>query len=677
MKRIILLYLIFVHINLFAQQHVDSLKAVLPELQGEAKAEVLNQLSSILCQTDSVQSMAFARQALAQGQSIPNREVSANAYSNLAECCYYHDQYEQALRYYTEALAIYSELGNNERIGDTYNSIGLVHYYKGEYDLAIENQLAALNCLENVSDRHELAHVYSNMGMVYSRLGYYEVSIENYRKAAVINREIDDPYSLAVNHNGMGVGYYNLGQLDSSKVNYGRSLTIFRQMDDKRRVAIALNNIANIYVDEGDSLQQALSYYEEAYAVFDELKDVRNKTFVLEGMGCVYRAMGNRNKALQVFREGLDMAITHKLGHFIRQRYYEDLSVTYEMLGRTRDAFEAYRQHIVYRDSMRQENQLQQIAVLEKKFEIEKKEAEIAHLNSEREIAHLQIQKDKVIRLFGIIVILLLMAVIVYVSFSNYNKKKVNILLNQKNTQIETQKNELEIMNVSKNKLFSIIAHDLKNPLHTMMGYSYLLNQEYDRFNDTERKKHAGDIYQATNNLFRLLQNLLDWSRSQTGRLKYDPVRFELRDLYNRIHSLMKPVAEQKNIRLETTIPDDLLVYADPMMVDTILRNLINNAIKFSKEGSVVKTGISRLETDITVCVTDEGIGMSEQELQHLFSIDPKVKRKGTNNEDGSGLGLILCHEFVQINGGKIWALSEEGKGSTFCFTIPSDNVQS
>jgi len=677
MKKLILLFLVFSHINLWAQSKVDSLQTVLSGIKGDERGQVLNQISSYLRQSDSMKCMNYARQALTAAQNSKNQSIAGNAYFNMAECQYYFDRYEDALKYYQYALDLFEKLNDRDKMAEIYNSAGLVHYYRGEYDRALENQINALRCLENSTDQQELAHVYSNMGMVYSRLGDYPRSIQNYRKAAVVNRRRGDLYSVAVNYNGIGVGYYNQGKPDSAKVSYQVSLSAFKLLNDREKIAIALNNIANIFVDKADSLDKALRYYEEALAVFEQLNDQRNKAFVLDGLGGAYRAMGDKDKALRTFHEGLELAKKHRLGFYIQQLYYKDIAATCEMQGNIRNAYSAYKLYKSYQDSLHQEEQMKQVAELEKKFETEMKEAEIVKLNAEQEMAHLQIQKDKAIRIFGMIVILLLLIIIIYVSFGYYEKKRVNALLNQKNEQIENQKTELEKTNAAKNKFFSIIAHDLKNPFHTVLGYSFLLSTEYERFEERDRKKYAGEIYKASDNIFRLLQNLLDWSSSQTGQLKYEPAEFDFKVLYGKINDLLEPIAGQKKISLNAAIPDDLGVYADPMMVEIVLRNLISNAVKFSyKESRVITEAKSNGCQQVIVSVRDQGKGISREDLQHLFRIDSPVKQKGTNGEKGSGLGLILCREFIHINQGKIWAESESGKGSTFYFSLPEKITQ-
>jgi signal transduction histidine kinase len=227
-------------------------------------------------------------------------------------------------------------------------------------------------------------------------------------------------------------------------------------------------------------------------------------------------------------------------------------------------------------------------------------------------------------------------------------------------------------MNAAKNKFFSIIAHDLKNPFHTVMGYSELLQRDYDHFSEEERRKFAGDIHQSSGKIFQLLQNLLEWARSQTGRLTFSPTPIELQRVVSAALGVLRPLANQKNIAINLDFDEKLMVFADPLMLETVIRNLLNNAIKFTPENGLIEISAIERGKQIEICVKDTGTGISEVDVTKLFKIDSTVKRKGTNNEDGSGLGLILCREFVQKHEGNIWVKSEPGKGSSFFFTIPA-----
>ena len=392
-------------------------------------------------------------------------------------------------------------------------------------------------------------------------------------------------------------------------------------------------------------------------------------------MGGAYRELGQYESAINTFYKSLQLADDYE--YYLKQLNYLDLALTYEEQGRIEEAYHAFKMHDQYQDTLRQEERQNQVAELEKQYETQQKEAEIERLSVSREIDQLQIKRDKELRAFGIILILVLVAAIFFVSVAYLNKRRVNDLLSLKNLKIEEQRKELEVLNASKNKFFSIIAHDLKNPFHTVMGYAYLIHKEYDRFSDIDRKRYASDIYKSSNSISRLLQNLLDWSRSQTGRLEYTPQELNFCDIYESIEHLLLPAAAQKNIELISEMPAQVTVYADPMMVETVMRNLLNNAIKFTNEKGQVKTVLKSEKEAVTVCVEDTGVGINPDDLNKLFQIDSKVKRKGTHEEDGTGLGLVICSEFVKKNGGRIWAESKLGQGSRFYFALPSTNGHS
>lgn len=677
MKKILLIALLFLTFDLFGASEVDSLKNELKHQSGAQKVETMLQIIQLTDIDDTASIQNYPQEIFEIAGKIQRPDLTARTYWVEAERLFAAAEYEEAIPVYKEAINRYTDLDSTQMVGEIYNTIGLAYYYLGEFDEALASQIEAVKSYESTEDLKNLTRIYINMGMVYNRLEDYKSAIEYYHKASVLASANDDLARLGNSYNGLGTGYYNQGQIDSAKVYYRKALKLFSQINNVSRLAAAINNLGNIYTEEKDSLEVGLAYYQKAYDIYVREGNVRNQVFVLEGLGCVYTELGNYEKAKQIFQEGLKSSVDHGYGYYIIQLYYEDLSRLYERSGDIKQALQAYKSYKTYLDSMRLEERSYQAAAIEKKYEFTKSEALISKLNSEKKLAMIQIEKDKAFRNLGVFAILILLVVITYVSFGNYHRKRINKLLTEKNIQIEAQRNELVQMNASKNKFFSIIAHDLKNPLHTVLGFSFLLQHDYDRFDDKDRKRFAVDIYNSTNNIFRLLQNLLDWSRIQTGVMKYEPTVFELSSQQDKICNLLQAVADQKNIQLNYEVPGDIFVYATPMMIDTVLRNLVSNAIKFTPKGGAVKLRFQFLEKFVACSVEDTGIGMTAEEMDQLFSIDSKIRKKGTNNEDGSGLGLILCQEFVQLNKGEIWAQSEVGKGTTFCFTVPLAEEQS
>ncbi|WP_421919988.1 ATP-binding protein [Marinifilum sp.] len=242
--------------------------------------------------------------------------------------------------------------------------------------------------------------------------------------------------------------------------------------------------------------------------------------------------------------------------------------------------------------------------------------------------------------------------------------------LTRQKVMIERQRKELESLNATKDKFFSIIAHDLKNPFASLIGASdFLVNDSNDLSQEQLANFHK-IINQSARRGYRLLENLLEWARMQTGDISFKPKQIDLWNLVNEVVNLLTGSAEQKEISLSANIQEDLSANVDENMLNAVVRNLISNAIKFTPRGGEIVISSRILNQFIEITVADNGIGMPQEKIQKLFRIDEKVTQNGTENETGTGLGLILCKEFVERHGGKIKVVSEAGKGSRFIFTI-------
>jgi signal transduction histidine kinase len=290
-------------------------------------------------------------------------------------------------------------------------------------------------------------------------------------------------------------------------------------------------------------------------------------------------------------------------------------------------------------------------------------------------------------------------------------KRKLEASVLERTAEIANQKEKLEALNAEKDKFFSILSHDLKNPFSNLYSLSELIAGNYDNLEEEEKVKILGSINKSAELIYNLLNNLLTWSRSQQGLFEYNPTTFNLTDLIQVNLNLHKVPAEAKGVILKSDLKDPVQAYGDREMINTVLRNLINNAVKFTDKGNTVEVIVSKHDTSkqktsiqeagekelsrqeiskgktskldvnehklkqqdkfIEVQVKDEGVGMTSEDLQKLFRIDVKFKSKGTKGETGTGLGLILCKEFVEKNGGRIRAESKVGEGSAFIFTIP------
>ncbi len=259
--------------------------------------------------------------------------------------------------------------------------------------------------------------------------------------------------------------------------------------------------------------------------------------------------------------------------------------------------------------------------------------------------------------------------------------EKANITLSKHTQELQTaEKNlkianaELEEINKTKDKFFSIIAHDLINPFNSMLGFSELLSRDYDILDDVEKKEYLKIIYSSIENTHKLLDNLLIWSRTQKGTIDFKPEYKNLYLLATQTVDLLHLSALNKAITITTEIPKEISIYTDEYMFSTILRNLLSNAIKFTENKGVIKIEAHAENSRfIQISVEDNGVGISKEKQSHLFDLNKSISTEGTEKEAGTGLGLFICKEFIEKHGGEIWVESQPDIGSKFVFTIPAN----
>ncbi len=295
-------------------------------------------------------------------------------------------------------------------------------------------------------------------------------------------------------------------------------------------------------------------------------------------------------------------------------------------------------------------------------FEIASKQKEISYRNSQLWFLFISFLTILIITTFFIIILLK----------KNKRKNILNEELNSKNQIILNQNEELSKLNATKDKFFSIIAHDLRGPIGGLMGLSQIMAEELSSLTIEEVQELALSMNHSATNLFGLLENLLNWARMQRGSISYDPKIWELHLLVNESVEMIREPAKIKEIEIGIQIPEGLMVFADKNILQMVIRNLVSNSIKFTEKGGKIILSVEAKDgKTVEISIKDNGIGMNKELVDNLFHADVRNGRKGTNGEPSTGLGLLLCKEFVEKHGGKIWVESEEGKGSTFSFLLP------
>ncbi len=258
------------------------------------------------------------------------------------------------------------------------------------------------------------------------------------------------------------------------------------------------------------------------------------------------------------------------------------------------------------------------------------------------------------------------------VKWQNDNLLALNTEINQKNNEILNQNEQLQLLNTTKDKFFSIIAHDLRGPFGIIISFADLIAQSEDEPTSDEAKKYFQIIYDTAKNGANLLDNLLQWALSQTQTIEFNPTRIQLKQITNQAIQQLENAAFLKNIKIYNYIDEALAVKADVNLSLAVLRNLLSNAIKFTNVDGEIKIKAYKDKEITRIAIKDNGVGITPERLENLFKLTIKSSTYGTKREKGIGLGLNLCKEFTEIQGGRIWAESEVGKGSTFNFTLPT-----
>ena len=339
------------------------------------------------------------------------------------------------------------------------------------------------------------------------------------------------------------------------------------------------------------------------------------------------------------------------------------IATAYETTGRPHLALRTYKEQTVLKDSIYNLESQRNISELQTQYETEKKEQEIELLENEKQLAAIQLSKIENQRLFlgGASFLFLIIGALLFFQYRQRNRYAQ--VVEHKNAQLS------ETM-ASKEKLFSIIAHDLKSPLSAFTSISGTLAENFDQLSKEQILSFLRKFEKSSQNLSELLNNLLEWSLSQTGALRVNPEELDIKVSINKAIKPLYDFAESKGVQLIFNGKNHLTM-ADAKMVETVIRNLVSNALKFTESGGEVRVSTAVSGEKLLVAVSDTGIGMEFKEAKKLFDLKHDPSKIGDHEAKGTGLGLILSKELVQKNKGEIWVESKKGEGSTFTFSLP------
>ena len=420
-----------------------------------------------------------------------------------------------------------------------------------------------------------------------------------------------------------------------------------------------------------DNEEKALSFHRQAIRIRLRENDQTGLAESYTKIGAVFQDAGQYDESIKYLQIGLGNALWVNGKHLIRD-CYDLLYYAYTGKGDFLKASEYKDKFAEISELIYSEENERRIEQLQTKLEVEKRERAIQYLQDKTDMQQKELRRRRNFNILLSVLVVIILAFSGYIYYSYRDRKKINQELQRTNARVMDQNEELTQLNHTKDKFFSIIGHDLKGPLNSLLSFSGLLINNTESFSPAEIKTVATDLEKSLKNLRGLLENLLSWARSQTGNLEMNPERFQLTPLMQENIQLLSQTAQQKKIEMQLLSESDFEVQADRNSISTVVRNLLSNALKFTPQRGRVSVSFSQRNGMVEIAVSDNGVGIPEDARQKIFDLSQKHSTLGTNKEKGTGLGLVLCKEFVEKNGGRITVDSKVGEGTVFRFTIPS-----
>ena len=637
-------------LSLSAQQTIDSLKE---EIQNLSLEEKIDKLADECCKnrfTNSLYSLDCGREAIKLIDQTGNKDKKVeiltcmgNAYRNLSD-------FSKALRNYTEALHLAEYLGDSLYVAESYNNIGTIYSLRQQYTAALSNFFEALQNFESLKDNAGKVKCLVKIGVIYKEQKNYDKALEYFNNTMKIPEANDDSLQRSVILNQFAEVYKDKNEYAKATVYYQKLLELNESINSKRGIGVALRGLGEIE-EWRKNYRNALNYYSRALDISLDVDNIEEIVLNYSEISLLHAKMGNFDIADELLNQALKL-IKRKETTVYLGDYYLTRSKYFEIKSDTGMALEYFKKYSSFKDSSSAAENIKSIASMEAFYQTEKALQEKNMMENESEIREKQ-------RNYLLILVVLLFISVASVTYKYFQNKRIN--------------SRLKELNATKDKLFNLVAHDLKNPFNSLLAHTDMLIQS--EMSEEEKSHAILGLNKSAKTLSRLVENLLQWARSNIGSLEFLPEEINLKLQVSEVVAFSKGSIDKKNIELIEEIDPSIDVYCDEQFLKTVLRNLVSNAVKFTGQGGIIKIEASEKGNFYEVSVSDTGVGIKKKDQEKLFTVGNTFTTTGTEDEKGTGLGLILCQEFVKKWGGKIFVESEPGKGSKFTVTIPKKKL--
>jgi signal transduction histidine kinase len=678
----------------------DSLRQLLPRLRPDTvRVQVLTELCQRFTFTDAPTALAYGLEARKLAERLRSRRQLAEIANSLGNIYNLQGNYPEALQQYLSGLAMAERLQYPLLTATLYNNLGNVYRFEGGPDDALPYYRKALQMREKIGDRKGIATSLNNIAVMYDLKGRYDSSLYFYRRSLHIKEELRDSRAIANTLHNIGVAFYRRKQYDSCLVYQEKALLLAGQ--DKSLAANIRLVRASVYADRNQP-EQALQEAQSGLAIARELASLTQITEFQYRLASLYARSGDYVRAYEALsayqtrKDSLqnDNHIRNierlKLSYLLQKKDLENQALTQDKRLRIAENMllsrekELQRQALLLAEvSLRQQESDAFMERVRYQRNLERKNRENEQLLRDRQMRQTELKLQRVTierqyagqAVFGILLLsLALFAAVLY--RNNRRRQAANLQLSRQkeeilmqNEAIHAQNLRLNELNTLKDKLFSIISHDFRSPLHALQGILTLLRME--ALTPEETRFVINELSDKLGVTLHMLENMLHWAKNQMEGIQIKSQAFDLSLLAKENIALIRSQADKKQVGLYNRLEMPVWVWADPDMLNIVIRNLLTNAIKFTPPGGLVTLSAEERDHFIYFAVTDTGTGIMEENRQKLFADTVMFSTPGTASEKGTGLGLLLCQDFVERNGGTLSVESVWGKGSTFTFSVP------
>ncbi|GAA4093415.1 tetratricopeptide repeat-containing sensor histidine kinase [Mucilaginibacter panaciglaebae] len=641
----------------------------------------------------------------------------ADGASQIALVNSFRGNYDESANRYNAALKLYQQLHNNKGIGESYKGLGRIQDFLGNYDAAIDLYKKALAYCLKTPDETDDGECYNRLGVTYDNKGDFSEALDYYFKALLIDIKHNDQNAAATKYSNIGVIMQELELYPKALTYYNRALAIWEKLGDQQGISTVCQDIGDLYISQKD-YKHAISYINRAYSIFKRLNDTDGLSFVYYDLGLYNYYIKHPDVAVRYLEMSLKLAEQNKT-RYVKAYAFVGLAMVYSWDKNYQQAYnyaiqakaigselnslivetdaslqistalaglkrfeEAYHEHEVYtrlKSELQHSESIHKAMFYNLEVDFAKKQSELVDRQHKKEEDYRKrIANQSKENLISAIIIVVL-AIIVSVYYNAKRKQQhINQLLGEKNNEIirqqedlNTQATKLNELNSLKDRLIGVLAHDLRAPISTLRGLFGLMTDE--NLTGDEFVKMTPKVFTKLENTSDFLDTLLFWINSQVDGTKNKTVSFSFADLVSRELKHLEDKLQQKNLSIQQNISPDAIALADPSSVRIVIHNFLTNAIKFSKRDGVIEVSARVENEELNFCLKDHGIGMSAEYLNTLFKSHVNSSA-GTENESGTGMGLLFCKDLIEKQKGKIWAESVLGTGTKLCFTLPLGN---